>query len=81
MKSRKKWLQASRRRQARLMVPRRPHKGQLGKVSCEAGIARKSKMKKEEEPWREGDQMAAQCDEEQTVGRRSWNEEGWKEAP
>ena len=45
MKSRKKWLQASRRRQARLMVPRRPHKDQLGKVSCEAGIARKSKMK------------------------------------
>ena len=37
MKSRKKWLQASRRRQARLMVPRRPHKNHLGKVSCEAG--------------------------------------------
>ena len=29
-----------------MMVSRRPYKDQLGKVSCEAGIVRKSKMKK-----------------------------------
>ena len=34
----------------------------------------------EVESWREGDQMAAQWDEEQKW-RRLWNEEGWKEAP
>ena len=35
----------------------------------------------EEESWREGDQMAAQWDEEQKKRRKFWNEEGWKEAP
>ena len=36
------------------------------KVSREAGIAHKLKMKKEES-WREGDEMAAQGDEEQKL--------------
>ena len=31
-----------------MMVSRRPYKDQLGKVSCEAGIAHKSKIKKRE---------------------------------
>ena len=31
-----------------MMVPTRPHKDHLGKAPCEAGIARKSKMKRRE---------------------------------
>ena len=47
MKSLKKWLRASTRRQARsMMMPRRLRKELLGKVSGEAGTARKSKTMK-----------------------------------
>ena len=46
VKSLKKWLQASTRRQACMIVSRRPYKDQLGKVSCEAGSVHKSKKKK-----------------------------------
>ena len=35
----------------------------------------------EEESWLEGDQMAAQWDEEQKLGGDFWDEEGQKEAP
>ena len=59
-KSSKKWLQVSRRREACMVVSRRPYKDQLGKVSCEAGIVHKWKMKKRRKAGEEGDQMAAQ---------------------
>ena len=72
-------VQALRRRQARLMVPRRPHKDQLGKVSCEAGILIKSKMKKRREAgetrtrWQHSGMKTKNW-------RLFWKEEGWKEA-
>ena len=74
MESRKKWLQASRSRQARLMVSRRPHNDQLGKVSCEAAIAGRLKMKKRREVGEKGTRWQHSGDEEQQlegiVGRR-----------
>ena len=51
---------------------------QWGKVSCEAGIALKSKMKKRRKAgekgtrWQHGGMKSKSW-------RRSWNEEGWKE--
>ena len=45
-KSPKEWLRASRRRQARMMMPRRLRKEQLGKVSGETATAHKSEVKK-----------------------------------
>ena len=61
------------------LVTRRPYKDQLGKVSCEAGIVRKSKMKKRRKAGEQGTRWQGRWDEEQNW-RRSWNEEGWKEA-
>ena len=75
MKPRKKWLQASRRRQARLMVSRRPCKDQLGKVSCEAGIAHKSKMQKRRQAGEKGTRWQ-HSGMRSKHWRRSWNEEG-----
>ena len=37
-----------------MMVTRRPHKDQLGKASCEAGIAHRSKMKKRRKAGKKG---------------------------
>ena len=45
-KSLKKWLRASRRMQARMKMPSRPHKEQLGNVSSKIGTVRKSKVEK-----------------------------------
>ena len=47
MKSLEKWFQASRRRQARMKMPSRQHKEQLGKVSSKAGDC--SQVDEEEE--------------------------------
>ena len=49
MKSLKKWLRVLSRTQARMMMPRRPHKEKLGKVSSKIGTVRKSKTKKRRE--------------------------------
>ena len=56
VKSLKKWLQASRRRQACMMVSREPHK--VGKVFMRSWVLFTRS-------WRERDQMAAQWNEEQ----------------
>ena len=45
-KSLKKWLRASRKRQARRMTPRRLHEEQLGKGQSKIGTGRKSKAEK-----------------------------------
>ena len=79
-KSLKKWLRASRKRQARMMMPRRLHKEQLARGSSKIGTARKSKTKKKRKRmtgrrknrW-DGNGMRV----------KSWrsfgNGEGWKE--
>ena len=51
----------------RTMATRRPYKDQLRKVSCEAGTAHRLKNEEEEESWRQGDQMAAQREQEQKL--------------
>ena len=79
MKSLRKLLRASRRRQARMKMPRRPHKKeQLGKVSSNMGIARKLRNvgEEEDEVWQGWEQMEVQWDEE-----RVGNEEEWKKVP
>ena len=64
-------------RQARMMVPRRLPIEQLGKVSGEAGFARKSTNVEEEEEddWQKENQMGMQWDEdeklEETLERRT----------
>ena len=51
--------------------------GQRVKQTCDCS---QIENEEEEESWREGDQMAAEWDEEEKLDR-FWNEEGWKEAP
>ena len=45
-KSLKKWLRASRRGQARMKMPSRPHKEQLGNMSSKVGTVLNSKTKR-----------------------------------
>ena len=77
VKSLKKWLQASRGRQACTMVSRRPYKDQLGKVSREVGIVHKSKMKERRKAGEKGIRWHHSGMKSKN-GRTSWNEEGWK---
>ena len=77
----KKWLRASRRKQARKKNAKATAKEQLGKMSSKIVIARKSKLKKRRKKmtgerktrWKYNG-MRMRC------WRRLWNEEGWKEA-
>ena len=73
-----------------MMVSRRSFKEKWGKVSCEAGNAQKSKMKKSKKAGEQGSQMAAQCDEEQRleemlerkrIERNSWNWDAMQKGP
>ena len=52
----------ARRRQARLMMPRRLHKEQMGEVLSRSGTARKLKNEEEEEEedWQKENQMEVQ---------------------
>ena len=64
IKSLKKWLRASRRRQARMKMPRRPHKEQSTKVT-----ARKSntKKRKQRRTGKKKHQMEVQWTEDERV--------------
>ena len=75
VKSLKKWLQASRIIQACMMVLRDPYKDKLGKVSCEAEIVHKSKMKKRTKAGEKGIRWQHNGMKSKNW-RRSWNEEG-----
>ena len=73
-------LRASRRRQARIIMPRLLPKEQLGKVSSKVGIARISKTRrkkmtgKKKTRWKyNGMRMIS--------WRRPWGKEGWSELP
>ena len=54
-------------------------KGLKGNTPHKDGIARRLRMKEEEESWQEGDQMAEQGEEEQHL-EDILKEEEWKEA-
>ena len=62
------------------MLPRRPHKEQFGKGSCKIGTAHKSKAKKRSKAGKKGIRRQHSGMKSKSW-RRSWNEEGWKEAP
>ena len=69
MKSLKMWLRESRRRHARIKMPSRPHKEQLGKVSSKIWDSSQieNEQEEEEENCREEIQMESQWAEDETL--------------
>ena len=63
----KKWLKASRKRSVCMMVSRRLYKERRGKVFMRSCDCSQIENEVEEGSWREGDQMAAQWEEEQQL--------------